>query len=324
MFRTARTCLPIIVLVTLASGFGKDVADSQPVQRSVIVNVFDTRGSAISDLTREDFQVRLNGKSVAVLDARYSTAPRRIVVLLDMSGSMTGQDDAKWKLAREAVSDLLLQTPKAVPIAVLTFTDRIHDAFNFSQSRGAIAEWLNGPGQRPVLKFPRTALFDSILEGLKMFGPVQPGDALYAITDGGDNASRKSEEQTKAALLWSRVRLFAFLFAPRLAPPHEREERDLFLTLVVESGGYSFGGTAHGNPFGPIGTFNYVYDDDSRARLRGWTEWLNLQVNGFWTLDLAAPPPDKKRNLKVEIISREGKVRKDVGVTYPRLLSPQR
>jgi len=34
--------------------------------------------------------VRLNGKPV--VDARYNLAPRRIVVLLDMSGSMTGEE----------------------------------------------------------------------------------------------------------------------------------------------------------------------------------------------------------------------------------------
>ena len=108
---------------------------------------------------------------------------------MDISGSLTEHGEAKWNIAREAVRDLLTQSPETVPIAKLTFADGVRDVFNFSQSREAIAEWLNGAVQRPAEKFRKTALFDAILEELKQLGLVQLGDAMYAITDGGDNDS---------------------------------------------------------------------------------------------------------------------------------------
>ena len=324
MFCTSRAYLPIIMLSAFASlGVAKDISDPTPGPSSVIVNVFDEHGISIRDLTKDNFRVRLNGKPVAVLHARYTTAPRRIVVLLDISSSMTEHGEAKWNIAREAVKDLLTQTPKAVPIAMLTFADGVRDVFNFSQSREAIAEWLNGAVQRSVVKFRKTALFDAILEGLKQLGPVQLGDAMYAITDGADNASRKSDEQTKAALLQSQVRLFSFFFAEPLGPDLEREKRNLFLSVVVDSGGCSVG-SSHGNPFGPLPILNYVYDDDSREKLNVWTQWLSLQVNEFWTLDLDAPPSDKKRNVKLDVVSANEKGKKGVGLTYARSLMPSR
>ena len=330
MFGIPNAYLRIVILSALTSlCFAQDPADSPPVLRSVIVNVFDAHGIAIRDLTKDNFRVRVNGKPVAVLDARYTTAPQRIVVLLDVSGSMT-DDNAKWNIAREAVSDLLTQTPKAVPIAMLTFTDDIRDVFDFSQNREAIAEWLEGPGRRPVLKHrEKTALFDAILGGLKQLGAVQVGDSLYAITDGGDNASTNSEKQTQAALLQSPVRLYSFLFAQFLGSPSGfcvsrgcRGERDSFLSMVVDSGGRSLG-------FNPVinrgpGTLNYVYDGATREKVRIWTQLFNLQISEFWTLDLAVPPSDKKRDIKLDVVNTEGKVRKDVGLTYPRLLPPSR
>ena len=330
MLGTPKAYLRIVILATLTSlCFAQDPADSPSVLRSVIVNVFDAHAIAIRDLTKDNFRIRLNGKPVPVLDARYTTAPQRIVVLLDVSGSMT-DDNAKWNIAREAVSDLLAQTPKAVPIAMLTFTDDIRDVFDFSQSREAIAEWLDGPGRRPILKHrAKTALFDAILAGLKQFGAVQVGDSLNAITDGGDNASTNSEKQTQAALLQSPVRLYSFLFAQPFGSPSGfcvsrgcRGERESFVSMVVDSGGRSLGFTPAINR-GP-GTLAYVYDDAIREKVRIWTQLFNLQISDFWTLDLAAPPSDKKRDIKLDVVNTEGKVRKDVTLTYPRLLPPSR
>jgi hypothetical protein len=130
----------------------------------------------------------------------------------------------------------------------------------------------------------------------------------------------------KEALLQSQVRLFAFL----LVPPSSLEarvisaKRDMFVSLVEESGGSLIGGTPRAGRFGSHETINYLFNEDSRKKVIAWTQWLNIQVNEFWTLDIAAPPAGKKTDIKVEIISRDGKVRKDIGVTYPRLLRPQR
>jgi hypothetical protein len=259
----------------------------------------------------------VNGKPAVVIDARYSFAPRSIVVLLDMSGSMTGERaNGKWRIAREAVDDLLAETSGDVSIALLTFSGKVRDVFDFSQGRTAIAECMKeDPGQRPNRKnSSRTALFDAISEGLKLLQPVQPGDSVYAITDGGDNASQLSAGKVRSALLQSRVRLFAFLFAEPLRSPFEREGKDFFLSMVNESGGFVFGVSHHELPWAS----DSIYSDD-HEKVRLLTHLLDIQINGFWTLDLAVSSTNKPSKMKLEVVGDEGKIRKDVTVTYSRV-----
>jgi hypothetical protein len=112
-----------VLAIFLPSGFSQQSLNVPSEKRSVLVNVIDAHGNAIRDLTKENFHVRVNGKPVVVLDARYSLAPRRIVLLLDMSVSMTvDTESGQWRIAREAADDLLAETPAEVPIAMLTFS----------------------------------------------------------------------------------------------------------------------------------------------------------------------------------------------------------
>ena len=84
--------------------------------RSILVNVLDRSGNAVRDLTNNNFRVKVNGRPAAISGASYSLAPRRIVVLLDMSGSMGGEKDGKkWQIAREAVQDFPIKSTTFSP-----------------------------------------------------------------------------------------------------------------------------------------------------------------------------------------------------------------
>ncbi len=276
------------------------------------------------DLTKENFRVQLNGKPTAVLEARYGLAPRRIVVLLDTSGSMAGETSGgRRQVAREAVDDLLEQTSANVPIAMLTFSGKVRDVFDFSQGRAAIAKWLTeGSGQHPSLSHPaKTALFDAILAGVKLLSPLEPGDVVYAITDGGDNASQASAMQTKAALQRSEGRLFALLFAEPLdAPGGEIQSRNSLLSIVEDSGGFAFGVAGHLKTFGTSWKDDYADDKDTREKVRLSTQQLNVQIDGFWTLELTTPPANRETRIKLDVVGPDGRSRKDVGVAYCRVL----
>jgi hypothetical protein len=293
--------------------------NSLEATRPVIVNVLDPRGNAVRDLIKENFTVSLNGKPVAVSSARYSLAPRRIVVLLDISASMDdAKSSGKWLIAAEAVRDLLQQTQADVPIAMVTFAREVHTVFDFPQGRAAILNWLQeNPDRPPKLKKKGTALFDAILEAVKLLGNDQPGGAIYAITDGGENASHALTQQTEHVLLQSGARLFALLIDRSFAPPVEQQAGYAFQWMVIDSGGFAF---ELPGPFDAEHAYHYDYDDNSREKVMTYTAELNTQIHGYWALELVAPASLKTSKVKLAVTGLTGKERKDVVVTYPRLL----
>lgn len=323
MCRVARLYLAVLILQACVyrSLAQEGAVNSQPATRSLILNVTDTHGIAVRDLTKENFALFLNGKPAPVINAQYSLAPRRIVVLLDMSGSMAGETrSGKWRIAGEAVHDLLSQTPVESPIAVVTFAGRVHDVFDFSQGRSGVAQWLQeNPDRSPKLKEKKTALFDAILAGLKLLGDAQPGDAIYAITDGGENASRASARQTEAALQQSGVRLFALLFAGQ-AFPGDREGQGDFLEMVRGSGGLAFRLSGRQRPGAASWDLEYAYDAGTCERIKAYTTELNSQVKGFWALEFTVPAPSAKSKVRLVVTDHAGKERKDIMVAHPGVL----
>jgi Mg-chelatase subunit ChlD len=302
-------------------------AQTAPTQstRSLVVNVLDRDGNAVRDLTKDIFRAKVNGHPATVVEVRYSFAPRRIVVLLDMSGSMAGgtEKNKKWQIAREAVEDLLLGTPADVKLALLTFSSHIHDVFDFSQSRSSMGAWLKDEPRRRAEIKGTTALYDAAIAATKLLKPARPGDAIYVITDGGDNSSHISEADTRKLLLQSEIRLFVFLFAEH--SPFGSGPYDV-MQLARATGGFVFGvaGRAPGALSLPSWDFEYEDDEHTRERIRLYTRALNIQVNGFYTLQLdTSLQPSKLRKVSVEIVDSRGQPRKDVAFTYSTLLPPQ-
>jgi hypothetical protein len=322
MSRAANFFLAILTLAAfLSSGLAQQSANPSAT-RSMLVNVFDLHGNAIRDLTKAAFRIRLNGKSATVLDAKYSFAPRRIVILLDTSGSMGGDPgNKKWKIAHDAVQELLAQAPVDAPIAMMTFSSQIQESFHFSQSRASLTNWLKeGPSEGSLIK-GRTALFDTIFAALDSLRPFRTGDAIYAITDGGDNMSHVSAARLRRALSDSGVRLFALLLGGNVLPS-EKGARQSFLEMVIESGGFVFG--VSGLQIIGRASWEVEYDHNQHTldRIKAYTQELNTQVQGFWIVELAAPATNKASKIKLEIVDPQGRTRKDIAFTYQRVLTP--
>lgn len=321
-----KVALGVVSLLLLAYGC-LAAAQTAPTQltRSLLVNVLDRNSNAVRDLTKDSFRAKVNGRPAAVVEASYSLAPRRIVVLLDMSGSMGGETEKnkKWQISREATEDLLSETPADVRVALLTFSSQVHDVFDFSQSRSSMAAWLKDEPRRRAEIKGTTALYDTVIAATKLLEPTRPGDAIYVITDGGDNSSHISEAGTRKLLLLSRIRLFVFLFAEQ--SPFGSGPYDV-MQLARDTGGFVFGVAGRASVALSLPSRDLVYEDDDRTRerIRLYTEALNIQVNGFYTLQLETPlQPSKLRKVLIEIVDARGQPRKDVAFTYSTLLPPQ-
>jgi hypothetical protein len=267
----------------------------------------------------------VNGHPAAHVEASYSLAPRRIVVLLDMSGSMAGAtDQKKWQIATEAVEDLLAKTPADVSIALVTFSGQVHDIFDFAQSRSSMVSWLQKGASRQG--DPRvhgtTALFDALQVATKLFAPPHPGDAIYLISDAGDNSSHVRSRKIRELLLRSQIRLFVFLFTDPIPFPDEELETEAIREMARATGGFVFGVPSYYSGVQGFSSWEpaFHHGERTREKIQSYTQSLNLQVNGFYTLRFDLPvAPGKARKVSLDVVDATGKPRKDVALTYSTL-----
>jgi hypothetical protein len=87
-------------------GVAQSTPPCQPT--SLLVNVLDIHGNPIRDLRKDDFRVELDKRPVSISTTGYQLLPRRVVIALDLSGSMTARDNPhKWEVTRTAVQTFL-------------------------------------------------------------------------------------------------------------------------------------------------------------------------------------------------------------------------
>jgi len=296
-------------------------------QRSVIVGVFDATGEPIKGLGPGKFKASYQSRQASVLFAGGREDPgTRVVVLLDASASMAGAvDSSKWKLARTAASDFLASAPAQAQISLMTFAASVDRSFEAAAGRQVMEDWLGAAGAAPPKAAAKTALYSAIVEALKKLEPSRPGDAIYVITDGGENASEIKRATVERGLVASGVRLFSFLLNDLY--PGSREgtgSRELY-ELAQASGGMTF--TVH--PRGP-GTGwaasgfagRAGYDEREEKIVHTTNRWAQAAISNFYILTVAIPEASPQpEDWKLEVLDPLGKVRKDVTVAYARKLA---
>lgn len=143
MFQSTKVVSACVVLLTLFTACRAQQAQNQPTL-SILVNVLDRQANAIRDLAKEDFRIQVNGPETAVRNAQDNSGPRRLVVLIDVSGSVgpSKEKNTKWQITQQAVRELLEQAPADQPIAMIAFAGKTTDTITFSQGRPAIRSWL--------------------------------------------------------------------------------------------------------------------------------------------------------------------------------------
>lgn len=293
------------------------VQNSECAERTFIASVFD-HGILPAGLTTENFQINYGGKNLTPKFVSYSEGPRRVMLLLDMSGSMkSAQGNAtKWRVAREAASDLLRALMPGSKAALITFSTTVQTQAPLSANPSPIDDWLNsGKAMKADVVKGRTALYDAIESALNQMRPFEPGDAIYIVTDGGENASATRRSKLQEAVRESGVRLFTLMLpTDRYASPIEFADRENLTALSNESGGFV--------RWLDTGIGVLAFDERLRQELRVQAAQLSLQISGFYALavNFSENPPKNKR-WEVTLLE-SGKHKKDAWVGYPHEVPP--
>ena len=162
------------------------LAAQQPIFRGgsdavrVFVTVTDRDGRLVTDLGRGDFQVRDEGKPQPLTQFDNSPQPIRLILMLDVSGSMAGN----LPLLRGASTQLFARLLEGDVARVGTFGHDVRISPEFTRDAGALAGALPGT----IAPDAPTPLWRAMAEALDGFGS---GDdrrkVILVLSDGKDS-----------------------------------------------------------------------------------------------------------------------------------------
>ncbi len=267
---------------------------------AVVVNVIDRQGNPVPGLKPSDFRATLHGQTFRILDSVTTHAAVRVVILVDLSGSTVQTLRAERTLAGNLVAT---GTGKFRPALVL-FSDHIVDSLDFSHTPEEILRRLeNLPESKG-----RTAILDALKYAASLFGQPVAGDAVYIISDGGDNASRVDEYEVKQEFLAKGIRIYSVAWGHAYFPTEE-EVRGLQLLndLADSTGGKALRIDAESR--------------EDQEQLASRIRQLYAQITDFYNLQLELPAPGNRQALKLELFDAKGTKRKDLRVLYPHHLA---
>jgi Ca-activated chloride channel homolog len=199
----------------------------------VPVSVTDGMERLVTGLDQANFQVFEGKKALPIRHFSSEDAPVSVGILVDVSGSMKGKMDR----VQEAVNQFCAASNLQDEFFMITFSDEPHLVNDFT----SIPEDL----QKELLFTPpkgQTSLLDAIYMGIgKMRQARYPKKALLIVSDGGDNHSRFSEREVKAAVKESDVMIYSIGTFDRYVPTQEELLGPALLANVTETtGGRSF------------------------------------------------------------------------------------
>ena len=199
----------------------------------VPVSVTDLNQRLVIGLQRDNFEVFEGKKPQEIKHFSREDAPISVGIIVDSSGSMSDKIDR----VREAVNQFCDAANLEDEFFMITFADQPRLVVDFTNDPQEIQKEL-------IFIQPegRTSLLDAVYLGLeKMKEAKYSKKALLIISDGGDNHSRYSERDVKAAVKEADVMIYSIGTFDRFVPTQEELLGPSLLSEITEpTGGRSF------------------------------------------------------------------------------------
>jgi Ca-activated chloride channel family protein len=150
---------------------------------NVTATVTDASGRFVSNLRKEDFVVHEDGQRQQISHFSSERVPVSLGIVLDVSGSMSGE---KFRAAQSALDrfmyDLLAPEDE---VFILAFSDQTDLVSNWTTDRQQLTN-----GLRRIRPRGGTALYDAVAEAVPMAqGGAHKKKAVVVISDGNDTDS---------------------------------------------------------------------------------------------------------------------------------------
>jgi VWFA-related protein len=199
-------------------------------------SVLDGNGRAVQTLPREAFQVFEDGVPQTIASFRHEDLPVSLGILIDASGSMYDKRAAVGKASLDLVR---LSNPQDEAFLVDFAFDPYIDA-DFTHDIKKLEEGLNY-----VKASGGTAMYDAVVASADYLSrnAKQPKQVLLLITDGDDNASSSTLEETirrVQELDGPTIYCVGLLFGPDEDKRESRHARRVLETLAEQTGGVAY------------------------------------------------------------------------------------
>jgi hypothetical protein len=289
--------------------------------RTIAVNVEGLDRLPVSNLQTSDFEATVRGNTIDVARATYEKTPRRLLILLDVSNSMTAPI-GEWDAVLGTVIEFAKALPAHISPGVMIFADGTQLVAGFDESRATVLTKIAGLAavkSHAVGKFTKhTAMFDAIAHGLSLLAPAQFGDVILLVTDADDDASMEKAAPLQRQVLESGIRIFGIIGFPKifrsfLPYPLTDDELRLVPDAMAITGG-------HGLVFRWEQPGRFL--DELRNQLRGEIPRLIRDISESYKLELNLRRPISRfENFRLSIRDRRPD-RKDFNLLYPHKLAP--
>jgi hypothetical protein len=201
------------------------------------VSVIAFSGNRTETLTVNDFRATTKGYEISIRAVDLPPAARRILFVLDRSGSMTSSK----LLTDQAVGEALSAVPVDNTVAFLVFAGQYSkqtDFMNLESLKERLPDILTWkPGSKS--KGPDTPLWDNIGRALQMLTPHRPGDVIFVISDGDNNLGKLSFKEVQDELGKAGVPVLAFIKSdPYAATPQEKVGPTFLNVFAKATGGW--------------------------------------------------------------------------------------
>ena len=295
-------------------------------RRSIPVALRDNQNLPIQNISITDLEGKVHGKPIKILSFAPDPRPHRLVLLLDTSGSMgsTAGESPQFALGLALARHFFDVNHQWSHIALLTFNKNVTETLDFTRGNSVVGDKLQQiTSDHNYLKANvkgTTALRDAILEGLQLLDHPSSADALYLLTDGGDNASKSSAADVTKRLALTSVRLFVVLLRQeggyRNRTPEELSGPDELSEIARTSGGEILTAAAwHGDQVA------LSANSEAKAKTQEVLARLYQTILHYNLLEIELPfPLAKNEHWELRLSDAARGQRKGAQITYPTIL----
>lgn len=268
------------------------------LERTLLLSARDRHSpTAVYDLQADKLRGKIDGRAINIATVTRASASRRVVIVLDASGSMTG---LKWQTELNIASEVIRSSPQATRFVFILFGDRVFKTTDFEPQSEALEEIRT----LTVIPRGRTALHDATLGALVLLTPTQEGDSVVVESDGTDNHSKTSFAQLQKMFLSQGVRLFFAKFFDHDFANDDRVFGGEFGLLAEATGG----------------KLEDAVDPKSFASIG---QDFAFEISNYNVLHLVLEEPLKKAtSLHLELVDSAGQKQKDVDLVFPQKMFP--